>query len=372
MQVNKIMQENPMKSLIEDLQVHLTEKEHTDIIFSDGNSKTFPIIPENFVEIKDIQNPRKIAFVDGGDGILEESPNYMIVINRVYFSMFSGKKRIYPTSLKRRIEFFSYVVSEISKVENGKSISYNTKLFAYNKKDEEYFPDIEDLKSKTEGTTILQGSRLVSLARRFSEWKLAYKIVKMELSKGDMIVMDGSLQTNFKNEIKYAKRLYDIAIEKGVIVCGLAKTSRLVTESGDPLLARITEISENANFGKWYVPVAEEVSADDKGFMLATKFHHKSKHVFRFEILRDQFNSMTFDEKNEIVASLAANSGDISMLGYPYGAIDADRFAQVRMNELGKYRGMLMAEKTKDLRWKRLSKYTLTNEVHEDLNWVTS
>lgn len=366
------MQESPIKSLIEELQEHLTEKDHIDVIFSDGKSKVFPIIPENFIEIRDIQNPKKIAYVDGGDGILEESPNYMIVINRVYFSIFSGRKRIHPANLKSRIEFFSSVISEINNVENGKSISYNTKLFAYNKKDVEYFPDMEDLKSKTEGSTILQGSRLVSLARRFAEWKIAYKIVESELSKGDMIVMDGSLQTSFKNEIKYAKRLYDLAIEKGVIVCGLAKTSRLITESGDPLLARITEISENVSFKKWYIPVAEEVSLDDKGFMLATKFHPKSKHVFRFEVLREQFNLMTLDEKNEILASLAENSDDISMLGYPYGAIDADRFAQVRINELDMYRGILMAEKTKDLKWKRLSKYTLTNEVHDDLNWVTS
>ncbi len=366
------MQENPIKSLIKELQEHLTEKEHTDIIFSDGKSKIFPIIPENFVEIKDVQNPKKIAYVDGGDGILEESPNYMIVINRVYFSIFSGKKRIQPAHLKSRIEFFSSVVSEINNINNEKSVSYNTKLFAYNKKDEEYFPDIEDLKSKTEGTTILQGSRLVSLARRFAEWKLACKIVESELSKGDMIVMDGSLQTSFKNETKYAKKLYEIAMEKGVIVCGLAKTSRLITESGDPLLARITEISENVNFEKWYIPVAEEVSEDDKGFMLAAKFHPKSRHVFRFEVLREQFNSMSMYEKNEVLSSLAGNSGDISMLGYPYGAIDADRFAQVRINELDMYRGMLMAEKMRDLRWKRLSKYTLTNEVHDDLNWVTS
>ena len=39
--------------------------------------------------------------------------------------------------------------------------------------------------------------------------------------------MDGSLQTSFKNEIKYVKRLYDLAIKKGVIVCGLAKTRHL-------------------------------------------------------------------------------------------------------------------------------------------------
>lgn len=367
-----MVQDNPLKSLVEELQEQLTQKEYTDVIFSDGKSKVFPIIPENFVEIKQTENPRKIAFVDGGDGILEESPNYMIVINRIYFSMFAGKNRIRPSRLKSRIEFFSSVVSDISKTENTKSISYNTRLFPYDKNDAEYLPDESDLTSKTESTTILQGSRLVSLARRFAEWKLAYKIVESELTKGDVIVMDGSLQTNFKNEMKYAKKLYDLAIEKGVIVCGLAKTSRLVTESGVPLLARITEISEQVNFAKWYIQVAEEVSSDDKGFMLAVKFHPKSKHIFRFEILREQFNEMSQGEKNEVLASIAANSGDISMLGYPYGAIDADRFAQVRINELDMYRGIVKAEKTKDAKWKNLSKYTLTTEVHDDLNWVTS
>lgn len=368
----RINQENPVRTLIEELGDQLTQKEPSDHILSDGKSRTFPIKSENFIEIKDVENPRKIAFVDGGDGILEESPNYMIVINRIYFSLFQGKKRILPKKLKSRIEFFSSVVSQVNKTEINKSVSYNTKLFSYNKIDLEYFPDQKDLMSKTESTTILQGSRLVSLSRRFAEWTLAAKIVEEELSTGDMIVMDGSLQTNFKNEIKYANKFYDLAMKKGVIVCGLAKTSRLLMESGDPMLARIAEVSENTNLGKWYINVAEEISADDRGFMVAVKFHPQSKHIFRFEVLREQFNNMNSDEKNNIMASLSANSKDISMLGYPYGAIDADRFAQVRMNELDIYRGMIMAEKIRDPKWKRLSKYTLTNQVHDDLNWVTS
>lgn len=368
----KINRENPVRTLIEELGNQLTQNEQSDHILSDGKSKTFPIKSENFVEIKDIQNPRKIAFVDGGDGILEESPNYMIVINRIYFSKFQGKSRVPYKKLKNRIEFFSSVVSQVNKTDTNKSVSYNTKLFSYNKEDLEYFPDHKDLMSKTESTTILQGSRLVSLSRRFAEWTLAKKIVEEELLPGDMIVMDGSLQTSFRNEIKYANKFYESAMEKGVIVCGLAKTSRLLMESGDPLLARIAEISESVNFGKWYINVAEEISADDRGFMVAVKFHPHSKHVFRFEVLREQFNSMNADEKNEIMSSLAANSNDISMLGYPYGAIDADRFAQVRINELDIYRGMIMAEKIRDPKWKRLSKYTLTNQVHDDLNWVTS
>ncbi|MDE1861713.1 MAG: hypothetical protein KGI33_02245 [Thaumarchaeota archaeon] len=366
------MPENPVRSLLDRLRSDLTEKEHTDQVLSDGKTRTFPIRAENFIEISGTINPKKIAFVDGGDGILEESPNYMIVINRLYFSIFRGKKRIMPQKLKRRIEFFSYVVSEIKKVGERQSISYNTNLFTYDDGDLEYLPDVADLTSKVEYSSILQGSKLVSLSRRFAEWNMACRIVENELSSGDVIVIDGSLQTSFENEVKYANRLYELATEKGVIVCGLTKTSRLVTQSGDPLLARIAEISERTDLPRWYIPVAEKVSSDDRGFMVVCKLHPKSRHVFRFEILLEQFNAMGEDERNNVLASLAVNAEDISMLGYPYGSIDADRFAQVRINELEMYRGMIMAEKSRDPQWKRLSKYTLTNVVHDDLNWVTS
>ena len=184
--------------------------------------------------------------------------------------------------------------------------------------------------------------------------------------------MDGSLQTNFKNEIKYANKLYSLAMSKGVIVCGLAKTSRLITESGDPLLARIAEIAEDVSYEKWYVKVAEEISADDRGFMMAVKFHGKSQFVFRFEILREQFESMSADELNSVLDSLVKNCQDVAMLGYPYGAIDADRFAQVRHDELNMYQGFMMAEKMRHPEWKKLQKYSASLAAHDVLNGVTS
>lgn len=67
----------------------------------------------------------------------------MIVLNRLYFSVFQGKKRIKPKSLKSRIEFYSYVVSEILDGES-KKISYDTKLFPYNSEDLTYLPDEDD------------------------------------------------------------------------------------------------------------------------------------------------------------------------------------------------------------------------------------
>ena len=125
-------------------------------------------------------------------------------------------------------------------------------------------------------------------------------------------------------------------------------------------------------FGRWYVKVAEEVSSDDRGFMLAAKFHEKSSYIFRFEVLRDQFVKMEPHEINSILSSLAANSQDVAMIGYPYGALDADRFAQVRMDEIGMYRRLVIAEMFKNQEWKRLQKYDTDLRAHDTLNEVTS
>ena len=364
------MTEDPVKNLIGDLGAHLSQKEHVDVVLNSKGSQ-YVIEPTKFEEIKPVSNFKKIAFIDGGDGPLDDSPNFLITINRVYFSLFQGKKRIKPKT-SPRIQFFSYVVSNVHTEDGKKRVSYNTRLFTHNKKDNEFLPSEGDLESVTESTTILQEARLNSLARRFAEWQMAIRVIEKELEPGDVIVMDGSLQTNFKNEIKYANRLYDVAKKKGVIICGLAKTSRLLTEAGDPLLARVSEIAENVKFDRWFIRVAEEVSSDDRGFMLVTKFHPKSSFVFRFEILREQFQDMSKDVLNSILASLAENAQDVSMLGYPYGAIDADRFAQVRMDELNMYKGIVLSEMLKRPEWKRLQKYSASMTAHDVLNGVTS
>jgi len=67
------MTEDPIKSLIEELGAHLSQKEHSDIILNNGKGKQSLIAPSEFTEIKSVDSPRKIVFVDGGDGPLEES-----------------------------------------------------------------------------------------------------------------------------------------------------------------------------------------------------------------------------------------------------------------------------------------------------------
>ena len=364
------MSQDPVKELLEQLGEHLVQKEHSDIVLNNGEGKQFHIKPSEFIEIKDTGNPKKIAFVDGGDSTLEESPNFLITINRVYFSMFQGKKRI-KAKANPRIQFFSAVTTHIETVNGKKNVKYNTSLFTHEKQDRKYLPAESDLSSVV-GTTILQGSKMGSMSREFAELQMAIHVVEQELDKGDMLVMDGSLQTRFKNETKYTNKLYQLAIEKGVIICGLSKTSRLITESGDPLLARIDMISEDVPFGKWYIKVADKVSANDRGFIMAVKLHSKSKFTYRFEILHEQFDKMSDTEINSVLDSLVANSQDASLLGYPYGAIDADRFAQIRRDEQSMHQGFIASLKMRYPEWKKLQKYSSSITAHDILNEVTS
>ena len=224
---NSSKSNHPLEDLFKVLGEDLEECTTNELLISE-NENPIPLTNDSFKEIKESETSRKIAFVDGGDGILEEAPNFLITINRIYFSMFSGKKRISPSTLKSRIEFFSSVVTKILKEDSKISVTYKTKLFPYGNKDRKLLPDEIDLESTTEGATILEAGRINSLSRSFAEWSFAKKIVEEELVEGDIIVKDGTLQTGFKNETRYAKELYDTAIKKGVIVCGLTKASRII------------------------------------------------------------------------------------------------------------------------------------------------
>ena len=358
------MAENPLERLVADLGTRLDRRAHSDVILNAKDA--LPIEPSRFSEIKPAATRRKIAFVDGGNGLLSESANHLITINRVYFSLFRGMDRVKPRR-NPRVEFFSYVLL----TPEGNGIKYTTRLFPYTDDDRQYLPDENRLQGDIERYSVLQSSHFASLSRRFAEWQTALLVVESELESGDVLVMDGSLQTSFKNEKHYAEKLYAAAVSKGVIVCGLAKTSLLVTESGHPLLARIAEIAQDVPYDMWHVRVADRLSPDSEGFMLAVRFHKESRFVFRFEILRNQYKEMTPDEVNSVFGSLAENSTDVSMIGYPYGALDADRFAQVRTNELSMYRGYARVEMLKRPEWRRMQAYDTSLSAHDVLNGAT-
>jgi len=62
---------------------------------------------------------------------------------------------------------------------------------------------------------------------------------------------------------------------------------------------------------------------------MLVRLHKRSEHVLRFEIFKDQ----DLIDYGKIVSLISNNAKDITLPGYPYGLIKADRFARVSEHE---------------------------------------
>jgi len=433
---------NPFDRLLSDLKEHVSGRAHKDVVFGAVGEK-YVIAPSGFIEIRpDSSRPKKMAFVDGGNNTLYESPDHLISLNRTSYTLFQGREAVQDRGTKQRTEFLSCVVPRVGSdgggyvddgdgdgddggsggnggaavgdgddggsggnggaaVGNGgdgdvdgddgvgggaaigngatgkKRILYDTRVYPSDSggvDNAAYLPEPDDLLSCADGRTavILASSPVASLARRLAEIKLATAVVANELDCGDVLVMDGSLHTEFGIEQERADCLYDMAVQKGVIVCGLVKATRLITESGDPLLARVADIAKQTNYDMWHVKITDQLYSGSRGFILAVKLHPNSRFVFRLEILREQFLDMSADEQNVLLGGLALNSGDAAMPGYPYGASVADKYAQVRTQDAAMYRRYFASRLSGDDRWRGvLREGSASIMAHDMLNKVT-
>ena len=347
--------------------------------FDAGGRKRCTVRGANFAEIPDTDEPRRIAFVDGGNATLAEAPSFLIGMNRVYYSLFRGDKRQRPAR-QPRIEFFSCVTARPPATSpdtagaSGRG-GYSTVLFARNGADSGRLPSGAELDASLDGAGGRGASRdsLLETPRQLAEWAAAGFAIDNELKRGDMVVMDGTLQTSSMRETEFVKPIYAKAIDKGVVLCGLAKTSTLVAADGLPLISRASELAEAAGLGgrRWFVGVCDHATDNDMGYTYIARFHERSRYVFRLGLLSEQHKDMSGNEVESVLASIAANSRDISMPGYPYGAIDADRFAKVRKREAAMHRGMLDADLAGRPDGEAVASQIRSMSMHQELNRVT-
>ena len=330
---------HPLDLLLNNLGTNLDRTQHVDTVVTGDGRLGLELKPEAFRPISHTDSPARIAFVDGGNGTIAESPNFVISLNRLYCGMFRGVDRVNAQS-SPRIEFFSLVSRRVAPVEDRYKTKYEVSLFPHDESHHRYLPAASDVADSMRDTPTGADPRIHSLSRSLGEWRMARDAVQL-LEDGDILVMDGSLTTLDRIESQHAQDLYGAARDRGVTVCALAKTSRLLTRNGEPLLDRVHQISSSTGHHMWCIDVAEQISSHDQGYVMAVKLHPNASFPFRFEILREQFREMDDARKDRILSSLAANSCDISFLGYPYGLVDADRYAQVRHGDVSMYRALL-------------------------------
>ncbi|MHA1289555.1 MAG: hypothetical protein ACTSPB_19385 [Candidatus Thorarchaeota archaeon] len=284
-----------MKKLIEKLDESIIEHDVGKPFFSDPSYKVFPLSEKNFKEIEPVESDRRLAFVDGGNQEILGAPNFSIQFNRVYFSIFVAQHRVLGNSIPNPVEFLS---STHSIFKNGE-IFYDTSIFPLDDKYSDLLPEDSDLSFNSFDRTITMGTqradieRVGSIARRFAEWEYAFHVIEKELKTGDVLAIDGTLQTGFTNESKYAKKLYDAAVSKGVIITGLSKTSHLFTTTGLSLLGAVHKLADDVNIrGAWYIPIAKVKTTDHNAFIFIVKLNPMADHVFRFEIHHEQFRQL--------------------------------------------------------------------------------
>jgi hypothetical protein len=295
--------------------INNTSTSSTMIVFSDSKYNSVNIDKTYFHEIKETipeNNIARIAFIDGGNTSIIESPNLSVQFIRLFAGLYKSNKKI--KSIKH--EFFI-----LSQIQNKKIAS---RIFPIDSNLKIEDQDLEfDLLDKTlrEGNEPAKVSTIANCARRFGEILLAVKIADV-LQKNDIIILDGDLQPRITNEQKHLDVLFKKAEKKQIKIGALAKTCRLITDSGDSAINAISKIAEIPVW--YYYPIAETESAVNLFFC---KLHKLSKYVFKFDLL------MPSDKLYEVFAVLAANSKDPVFLGYPYGLVDADQNARVPNSE---------------------------------------
>lgn len=315
----------------------------------------------------------KLAFIDGGNGEIFGAPNFSIQFNRIYYCMFKGKERI--AKRKNAIDRIEFLSSTFAAFKN-KEIYYDTKIYPLSNAFQQILPSESDLSFDSFNRTIIEGreradiQRVASIARRFAEWSFATHVVENELEQNDVVVMDGTLQAAFTNESNYAKRLYEAATPKGITVTGLAKTSRLFTDTGLSLIGAVHKFAEDCqlDFGSWYFPIAEIAEIDHQAMIFVTKLNQQANHIFRYEIQRDQHSGLDANEIDGIFSLLSENARDITFPGYPYGCIDVDSYGRVSEHDVEYYRAIIMGEAAKQGKWPKFARHMQAADAHQILN----
>ncbi len=326
----------------------------THIQFSNPDYTPFDFDKSCFNEIKKNETNAKIAFIDGGSAEIIKSSNFSLNLIRAYYSIFQNNKRINA----KKQDFYAFAYAK--DIDN--ELFYDVEFI----ENSNALPDKNDLLLSSFDETIKQGitrasiSNMSNIIRRFSELKTALNIIDL-LDKNDIIIFDGSLQCTFTNEKKYFEELYKKAAERGVIVCGLSKTTTLMTDKGNSIANALNKFNVS---GKWlYRPVAEIKSNEHKAEMCFVKMHEKSRHIFRFEIYKDQKEKL-----NDVVNLLADNCKDPVFIGYPYGLIDADKNARISNQEKEMFLTLFSAKFGKD--WEKIKESLSNVDAHEILDRI--
>lgn len=340
--------EKAIKELLGNIEIedsfipHFQKKGYTPIKLSKNN----------FVNIEKVKSEKSICFIDGGNQEIIGTHSFSLQLLRIYYTIYKNNKRI----LAKINE--AYALISTKKV-NGK-LCFNAKIFP--KKEDIALDDFNfDLYDKTLSTAsfAVNISSIGDLLRKFFEIKTAEYLSEKKMC--DIIVLDTTLEENATGEKEAFEKLYEKAEKNDVSIFAFAKTSSILTEDGKSALGILNNMGPDNSW--YYYPIVKIDNDCHKAEMYIIKLHPKSKYVFRFE----RYKKSNID-MNEVFSILVDNSKDPVFIGYPYGLIEADRFARVQNREIEILKTRLITSLGKD--FEKIRAHLNTKNAHDILDSI--
>jgi hypothetical protein len=267
--------------------------------------------------------PSEIVFVDGGNAELLSGPNVSVQFVRLYTGWCVDNK------CTRRLidEFFMTVVLKETRFEVALLALDGRLLYSWS------------INAFEPGLCVGGRMAQASAVANYIRTVLEFEHLAQAAAKGVILVRDGDLEAQGEPLVRAKELLLHNA--QGPVL-GLAKTSLLCTNSGDSALGALRKIAPQ---GAWWY---------DGSNTCSVKLHPKSKYIFRCDVK---------GSPQDTFAALAANSVDPAFLGYPYGLVEADKFAQVTHEERAQLRLRFAMESKGEF-----ADILLTTNAHDVLN----
>ncbi|MBI4739851.1 DNA double-strand break repair nuclease NurA [Candidatus Woesearchaeota archaeon] len=315
--------------------INLSPSSVGDVLLPAGIEGTpVPLVQNNFSPVKTTVVDVPVFFIDGGNQQIIGSSQFSIQFIRIYWTKYVTNRRVDCGT----DEFF--VVAQLTP-ENGR-LMCELKTFGLKRS------MLDDALTSMNCTRVELSAAQDS--KSFDETRVASIAVKMrkraellvaqniaQKNSGALIVLDGALGGTDAEEKVMMKALCGAASLANVLLVGLSKSSQLVTSSGCALSVTLQAlISPSLVHGRWMYHPLVSCSPALHFEIAMVKLHPRSRRVFRVD-----FSLHSWQQKDKILSALIQNSSDATLIGYPYGLIEADRFARVS-NEEAKYLQLLM------------------------------
>ncbi len=272
-----------------------------------GSHERIPLKKESFQSLKPVVGA-KLVFVDGGNGEVLKGPNVSVQFLRLYAVWYDNNVRV-ERDLR---EFFLVVLAH----QKGLDLAFEATLFDLAGVELRKFSFDAFDPALSFANRRAEPAAVAGHVRKLLELQLCEEACR-NLKSGSVLVCDGDLEPRGELMSEVVRLLRTTAQRVNAVVLGLSKTSTLCTDSGNSALVALRDIAPE---GSWLYYSGSSVAF--------VKLHPNSGYVFRCDVFQHDRQSLP-----SALSALCANSADPAFLGYPYGLLDADKFAQVTSEE---------------------------------------